>query len=251
MSTRLPHLRAALIIAVVPGIITTQATPAKGQSSDGNRWEWTVSAYLGAAHTQPSKLTITQPALGTRVRLDEISFEGQSFDGPVYYGYRAGVFPKPLPHLGFEAEFIHLKVFADAAKTVRATGEVKGTPIDRQLPMRDVVQEYSISHGVNLLLFNAVGRRRFGRLILAGRFGLGPTIPHTESTFEGIHQEQYEVGRLGWQLAGGGELRLGGPIYLLGEYKFTRTRQRGKVVAGHAESLLRSHHGVFGLSFHF
>lgn len=35
------------------------------------------------------------------------------------------------------------------------------------------------------------------------------------------------------------------------EYKFTRTQQRGCVAVGEAESLLRAHHEVFGLSYHF
>ncbi len=37
----------------------------------------------------------------------------------------------------------------------------------------------------------------------------------------------------------------------LGDYMFTRTQQRGRVAVGEAESLLRAHHGVFGLSYHF
>jgi hypothetical protein len=38
---------------------------------------------------------------------------------------------------------------------------------------------------------------------------------------------------------------------VLGEYKFTRTRQEGKVSMGTAESLLRTHHGVFGVGYYF
>lgn len=53
------------------------------------------------------------------------------------------------------------------------------------------------------------------------------------------------------QAAGRAEVRLVGGLYALGEYKFTRTRQRGRVAGGEAESLLRTHHGVFGLSYHF
>lgn len=115
------------------------------------------------------------------------------------------------------------------------------------------------SHGVNLLLFNVAARHGMrrnaeapgGRLIITGRFGAGPTLPHTESSVEGQRQEQYEVGRLGWQAAGGAEFNLWRGLYILGEYKFTRTRQRGKVSSGTAESVLRTHHGVFGLSYHF
>jgi hypothetical protein len=142
---------------------------------------------------------------------------------------------------------------------VLAEGEYGGEPLDGQLDLGEIVQQYSISHGVNLLLFNAVARhvlgrsqeRRAGRLILAVRLGMGPTIPHTESTIGGQHQEQYEVGALGMQLAAGAELHLWRGLYLLGEYKFTRTRQKGQVFSGTAEALLRSHHSVAGLAYHF
>ena len=59
------------------------------------------------------------------------------------------------------------------------------------------------------------------------------------------------MGRLAWQVAGGIEIKLWRGLYALGEYKFTRTRQRGTIFSGEAESLLRSHHGVFGLSYRF
>jgi hypothetical protein len=164
-----------------------------------------------------------------------------------------------MPSLGVEAEFIHLKVFSDPQQRVRVSGLRRGASLRGEMPLGEIVQQYSISHGVNLLLFNVAGRRSMrrgaaapdGRLILTGRAGAGPTLPHTESRIEGLQQEQYEVGRLGWHAAGGAEFKLWRGVHLLGEYKFTRTRQQGKVSSGTAGSLLRTHHGVFGLSYHF
>lgn len=237
--------------------VTDQVNPSPDAGMD--RGEWSVAFYLGGAHTADSALTIRQPALATLVRFEDVSFDGRSFDGPLYYGIRGGRFLPGIPFLGIEAEFIHLKVFADPKQRVQAAGTRLGEPIRREIALGEMVQRYSISHGANLLLFNVAGRYRMhrgrdnpaGRLILIGRFGAGPTFPHTESTIEGKNQEQYEVGSVAWQLAGGAELHLWKGLYALGEYKFTRTRQKGKVFSGRAESVLRSHHGVFGLSYHF
>jgi hypothetical protein len=224
-----------------------------------NRGGWVVTAYVGRAHTASSALNISQPALGTNLTFEEISFQSKSFDPPLYYGFRGGYFIPRLPSLGIEAEFIHLKVFSNPQQRVRVSGLRHGASINRELLLGEIVQQYSISHGVNLLLFSVASRHGVkrnadapdGRLILSGRIGIGPTLPHTESSVEGQRQEQYEMGRLGWQVAGGAEFKLWGRLYALGEYKFTRTRQRGKVFSGAAESLLRTHHGVFGLSYHF
>jgi hypothetical protein len=218
-----------------------------------------LAAWLGVAHTQDSSLRISQPALGTDLKFDRIGFEGRSFDPPLYYGFRVGLFARRLPYVGFETEFIHLKVYAKPARVTSVEGVHLGQPAGGQIPLGEIVQRYSISHGVNLLLFNLAGRYRVkgdsadgrSRFILSARIGIGPTIPHTESTIDGQNQEQYEGGALAFQIGGGAEARLKGGLYAIGEYKFTRTRQTGKIFSGEAESLLRSHHGVAGLSYHF
>ncbi|HEV2763724.1 MAG TPA: hypothetical protein VGV38_12155 [Pyrinomonadaceae bacterium] len=227
--------------------------------SRGGRGGWVVAAYVGGARTGSSPLRISQPSLGNELTFEDVRFESRSFDPPLYYGLRGGYFLPRLPFLGVEAEFIHLKVYSDPTQRVRVSGLRGGAPVNGELPLGAIVEQYSISHGVNLLLFNVAARRGFrhdadsprGRLLLTARAGAGPTIPHTESSVEGRRQEQYEVGRAAWQAAGGAELRLWRGLHALGEYKFTRTRQRGEIFSGRAESLLRTHQGVFGLSYHF
>lgn len=233
-----------------PGTQSAQAEPEGG---------WVISAFIGGARTSASSLRISQPALSTELTFRDVEFEGRSFNPPLYYGLRGGYILPQAPFIGLEAEFIHLKVYADTRRQVQASGRLRGLPVDEQIQLGQVVQQYSISHGVNLLLFNVAGRYRLkadrdnpkGRLIFTARAGLGPTIPHTESIIEGREQQQYELGRLAWQLAASAEVRLWRGLYFLGEYKFTRTRQRGKVFSGEAESLLRTQQGVFGLSYYF
>jgi hypothetical protein len=196
--------------------------------------------------------------LSTNLTFRDVRLSSQSFSRPLYYGIRGGYFLRRHPFLGFEAEFIHLKVFADPQQQVHVTGLHHNLAVNTERSLGEIVQRYSISHGVNLLLFNVVARHRIKysahtqeRLVLIARAGLGPTLPHTESLVEGRAQEQYEIGRLAWQTSGGAEFRLWRGLYALGEYKFTRTRQRGKVALGTAESLLRTSHGVLGASYHF
>ncbi len=229
------------------------STPAKERSG------LVISAFLGGAKTLSSDLNVSQPALNTEITFEKVRFSDRSFQSPLYYGFRAGYFFPQAPNIGVESEFIHLKVYSDQQQRVRASGTYRSIPINREIRLGEIVQQYSISHGVNLLLFNIAARRGFGdkdgknqsRFILAGRGGIGTTIPHTESTIDNQHQEQYEIGRFAWQLGGGGEFKIWRGLYALGEYKFTQTKQRGKIYAGEAESNLRTHHGIFGLSYHF
>jgi lipid A oxidase len=214
-----------------------------------------LSGYVGGAHTQNSDLFV-QRSSATQVTFRDVSWRGRSFDGPLYYGFRAGYFFHP--NIGVQAEFIHLKIHAQTEREVQVDGTVNGAPVTGRMPMNSLVQRFSISHGLNLVLFSVVGRHhlmredgeRLGRVLLTGRFGFGPTIPHPEITIQGSDFESYAYGGAAFQVAGGVEYRLWRGLYFLSEYKFTRTRQNIEVGDVGARSLVRSHHGVFGLSLH-
>ncbi len=236
--------------AWLPACLLACSTPAA--------WtEWRAAAYLGGARTERSSLAIEQAALATRILFRGVDFDGQSFQTPLYYGYRAGYFFGR--RFGAEAEFIHQKVFARVDRAVETEGELRGEPLSGRIPMERVVRRFSISHGLNLLLANLVvchplleqPGEKHARLLIAGRFGAGGTIPHPESNILGAAREQYQGGRPAIQVAAGVEFRLWRGLYGLAEYKFTRTRQRVDIAGGTAEALFRSHHAVFGLAYHF
>ena len=131
-------------------------------------------------------MRVSQPALGNDLTFDGVRFRSRSFEPPLYYGLRGGYFLKRAPSVGVEAEFIHLKVFSDPGQRVRVAGQRRGATVGGELPLGEVVEQYSISHGVNLLLFNAAVRRGIrrgeqapdGRLILAARGGGADDSPH-------------------------------------------------------------------------
>jgi hypothetical protein len=219
--------------------------------------QWIAGGYIGEAHTLNSGLTIRQPALGTDVRFHDISYRGESFEPPLYYGVRGGYFFRPK--WGVEVEFTHLKVFANVNQAATVTGILNGAPIDARQPVNAIVQRFSISHGVNLLLANAIFRQELwrssdektARAYLNVRLGAGATIPHAESTIQGRADEHYQVGSPVVQFAGGIELRIWKRWYWMGEYKFTRIREQVDINSGTAKSLLQSHHVVTGPSVHF
>lgn len=219
--------------------------------------QWIAGGYIGGAHTLNSGLTIRQPALGTDVQFHDISYRGESFQPPLYYGVRAGyIFGRKW---GVEAEFTHLKVFVNVDRTAKITGTLNGTPIDVREAINAIVQSFSISHGVNLLLANAIFRHelwhsneeRAARAYLNLRVGAGTTIPHAESTVQGRADEHYQAGSPAIQVAGNIELRIWKRWYWVAEYKFTRIREQVDISSGTAKSLLETHHVVTGSSVHF
>jgi hypothetical protein len=219
--------------------------------------EWTLGAFLGGARTQTTSLAVTQPSVGTDVTLAPVQYRSESFEPPFYYAWRVGVFPGSRS-FGIEGEFIHLKVFADTSRVTDASGIIAGLPSSGPRVLSSVVERFSISHGVNLLLVNAVVRRtaavpRKGdapRWILVGRAGAGASVPHPESTIGGLSLERYEWGSFSLQAAAGVEVRIAGRVFLTGEYKLTRTLQQVLIAGGSARTPLTTHHLVGGMVLH-
>ena len=168
--------------------------------------DWTVAAYLGNTWTSPADLTVDRPASGGQTTLSDVAFDSRSFESPPYYGYRVGWF-QAGSGTGVEGELIHLKVYAHA--------ETLGADVRR----------FSISHGLNLLLANAVVRRPLPsshRASITARVGAGVAIPHAES-----------------DIAGRGRL--------LAEYKLTTAAPSVSVAGGTIQARYLSQHLAAGL----
>jgi hypothetical protein len=190
-------------------LFTVLSLLARVRSADA---EWVVGGFLGWVATSQSYLAVTQPASRTNVRFDPVDYKGRSFNLPLYYGYRAAYFPGSPGWFGIEGEVIHMKAYAQTGDVASASGVVGGVPVAVSMPISNVVQRFSLSHGQNMLLVNAVVRHAFGgrgdyrtaRLVALARVGAGPTLPHAESTIGGVADERYERGALvglpgGWR----------------------------------------------------
>jgi hypothetical protein len=238
---------------IVLGVVLLTLVHASDAAAD-----WTLAAYLGASQTRATSLTLSQPGLGTSLTLSPVHYDGASFDQRFYYGCRVAFFPRSR-WLGVEGELIHFKVIADTSRTTTAAGTLGGARVDGPRPLGSLVERFDITHGVNLLLVNAVVRREAKtapgdarpRVALVGRFGLGASFPHPESIINGARFDAYEWGAFSMQAAGGIELRVRGPVYVLGEYKISRTVQDVTIAGGSARTPLVTQHLVAGLVIRF
>jgi hypothetical protein len=240
---RVRHI--ARIVGVTAAVAALAATPASA--------EWTFAGFLGGARTHTTSLTISQPSQSTHVTFHPVRYRSESLDSPLYYGYRAGYFPKS-GWLGLEGELIHLKVVADTTRTTRVDGTLQGAQVAAPVVLSSIVEQFSITHGVNLLLVNAVLRWRprldqegASRWTIAARVGAGGSIPHAESQIDGRFHEGCEWGSLSLQGAAGVQLRLQKHLSLLGEYKLTRSVQHVRIADGTARTPLTTHHLTAGL----
>jgi len=214
--------------------------------------EWDVAAYLGKAHTSSADVRIARMP-DTEIHFSDVPFDDRSFEAPVYYGLRAGYTVTSKANFAVEGEFIHIKTFARVNEPVAAMGTLPDLGrLAGILPPSIVVQQYNVSHGLNLLLGNIVVRRGLtNRIDVALRAGLGVAILHPEIRAFGGSLEEYQRHGAAIQLAGSLEYRLIGRLVWLGEYKFTDTQPRFQIAGGTVENNFATHHFVTGLGFRF
>jgi len=190
--------------------------------------DWTAAAFLGRASTADADIHVTN--LNTDVTFHDVRFDDRSFQSPPYYGYRVGFAFKPAA--GVEGEFIHMKAFA----RVNAP----------------VLQQYNVSHGLNLVLANFVSRQRLAdRFAVALRAGSGFAVPHAEIRAFGEAVDEYQVHGAVFQVAAGLEAGLSRRVFVIAEYKITATRQRFEAGDGVIGNTFRTQHVIGGVGFRF
>jgi hypothetical protein len=247
LNVRMPDTRSLLLALAISG----SAVPHRLQG------EVYIAAYAGAARTRPATVIITQSDPAVRLALRDVPFSGESFRSPIYYGYRAGYYFGR--HFGIEAEFIHMKIHADVSKPVRIEGDIGGITVREQAPMSRYAGQFEVSHGLNIVLVNAVARRTLvgssepsrGKLALIIRAGAGPTIPRPEVIVFGAAGGGYEAGPVAVQGAGGLEAVVWRGLRALVEYKYTFTPTSFAIPNGRASLHVHSHHLVTGFAVHF
>ncbi len=217
--------------------------------------QWRVAVYGGWADSFESDVRVDDRTSDTALRFEKLRFETRSFETPLYYGLRGGGYSF-RSRLGVELELIHLKVFALVDRAVLVSGRVSGESVSARTAAEEFMERLDVSHGLNMILGNVFLRLPVGRegdgpapAALTGRLGLGPTLTHTEAVVLDASAEHYESGGVAAQVAVGAEIRLWEGLRLIGEYKYTSTRQHLTARAVELEFAARTHHLTTGLQY--
>ncbi len=189
---------------------------------------WTLELFVGVSFNFPAPLTIRQSRQAD-ITVDA-RYASRSLERPIYYGWRIGNWHEDD---GWELEFVHNKLYL--------------------VNKPDDVQEFSISHGLNMLTVNR-SRERGG---LMERLGAGVVITHPESTVRGKRfPEEGGLFNRGYFLSGptvqasaGKQLRTGEDFFVPAEGKFSASFARIPVADGNADVTSFSLHGIVGLGY--
>ena len=214
-----------------------------------------LSIYSGTSFTRDSTLHVTQP--GTALSLGKVEWDADPFKAAPYYGLRFTHFYDQFPNWGVALDFTHYKMYAKTERIVNAEGTWKGAPVSGQSPMQQYVQQFEISHGVNVLSLNGIYRwsdtALWGiRLQPYAGAGLAYYRPHSESIVDNVpHGSGYDASGFGYQLLAGARYQFTPHIGAFAEVKFNRGTAQVSIAGGRAETSLRTFHAIAGLSYSF
>ena len=189
---------------------------------------WAFEYFGGTPWHFVTPLTISQsgqPDIEVRAR-----YAAKAFETPHYYAWRVGAWSGDR---AWEVELIHDKIY------------LKNRPAG--------VEEFSVSHGYNLLTANRAWRRAG----LIYRLGAGVVVAHPESTIRGrklpenraLFNDGYYLSGPTVQVTAGRRFAVGKRLFVAIEAKATASYARVRVEGGHAHVPCAALHALAGLGW--
>lgn len=206
------------------------------------------SFYIGASQTRPSNLHVVQPSRGNDATIHDVTWHGYPFRFEIYYGLRITYSPPYHPWTRIALDYTHAKVYAESASVVPQDGIWHGSPLHDTAPMRERVQSFEITHGLNLLGINVM-QQLTGPDATGLYVGGGPLLffPHSENRVDGLPGgDGYEYGGLGFQALAGARGCIGArPLF--SEVKYSHGTPSMTIAQGRARVRLDTIHELAGI----
>lgn len=218
----MPNISRGLLLAVAGLILIRPVGTAQADT--------TFSLYTGSSYTLNSDIHVSQPSAGTDATFHDVSWDTKPFTTPPYYGIRLNHFFERWPNWGVGLDFTHDKVYAQTNNVVQVSGTINGVPVNQSVRMNTTVQQFQITHGVNIIALDFLYRwtgnfasDAFPNGRLQPYLGAGPTyyILHPENTINNVHNHEiYKESGFGYVVMGGVQYWLTRHVGLFAETKF-------------------------------
>ena len=151
-----------------------------------------IGAYGGVPYTKPSDVHTVRPN-GTDFTLKDVTWRGEPFKSPVYYGVRIAKWSETAP-FGAMLDFTHSKAIANRGEEAQQSGTLNNKPLTPKAKISETFRKLEFSHGHNMLTLNGLFRLplRIANISPYVGLGAGVSLPHTEIQFTGDLTRTYE-----------------------------------------------------------
>jgi lipid A oxidase len=189
----------------------------------------------------------------TALTFEDISWSGESFRSPIYYGLRFSYWFDHAPRWGLGLDFTHAKMITDTNQIVAVSGTRAGVNTARRERLRRTFRRFELSHGHNLLTLN--GLYRFSPADLFEAYvglGIGAALPHVEAETANGETSEYQLAGPAAQGLVGVSFDLITQLSVFIEYKLSYADIDAELQGGESFHVQPwTNHFIFGLSVDF
>lgn len=196
------------------------------------RAEIFASVSFGGISTANTDVRWTGPN-ATELTFRGVTWDGRSFESPIYYGLKLGWWFSDVPRWGIAVDFTHAKMLTDLNQVVSVDGIRDGAAVSGAERLGETFQSLEFSHGHNLLMVGVQHRWLLGEpgdgswwshLLPFVGTGAGIALPHAEVATASGTISEYQWTGPAWQGSAGLHVAVAGPLSLFAEYKATFAR---------------------------
>lgn len=239
-----PALTSVLAVAIVLAMVLG-ADPASAESQ--------IGVYGGWNDSFDSDITIIQPN-GTNFTLNDVPWDGDSFESPPYWGLRGIYWFDARPNWGVMVDYNHAKVIADQGAVVSVSGTRDGVAVGSKDRVGNTFDIMEFTDGLNQIFAGATYRWPFERWTPYVGVGVGFAFPHVEirRTGESLRTFEYQVTGVAAEGLAGVEYHLTPRISVFGDYKLSFSSNDADVKGGGTlDTDIWTNHLTFGVSYRF
>lgn len=181
--------------------------------------------------------------------MHDVPWAAYPFRFEPYYGLRLSYNAPGQPETRIVFDFTHYKIYALTDQVVAQSGRWHGGPLQGASPMRESVQSFEVTDGLNVLglsLLQSVSGGTNGPYV-----GGGPVlyVPHSENRVDGIAGgDRYGFLTFGFQ-AQAGVRGCVSSHELFAEAKYNGRQLVMPIAQGTAQTTVRTTHELAGLGF--
>jgi lipid A oxidase len=214
-----------------------------------------IGVYGGWNGSFDSDIHLSQPN-GTNMTLNDVPWDGDSFDEPPYWGLRGTYwFYNNDSGWGVMFDYNHAKVIADQGKVVGVSGTCDGFDIGPTDRVGNTFKVMEFTDGLNQFYLGGEYRWMHERWTPYVGFGVGASVPHVEVRRAGAGQPntfEYQLAGVAVEGLVGLEYHLTQRISLFGDYKLSFcTNDTDLVGGGSLDTDIWTNHVTFGASYRF
>jgi lipid A oxidase len=215
--------------------------------------EFQIGVYGGVSESFDSDVTLAQPN-GTNLQLNDVPWDGKSFDDPPYWGIRGIYWLNVNPSWGLMVDYNHAKIYGDLGSTVKLSGTRDGIAVNGSDAVGNTFDILEFTDGLNQIFLGGMYRWQHERWTPYAGFGVGFAFPHVEVRRTGSTVRTFEYQVTGVAVEGliGVEYRIGPHVSLFSDYKLSFSSNDADLNGGGTlETDVWTNHFIFGVSYRF